>query len=945
VRPPGPTDPGAVSRRAALSLLAAGAASIAVGCKQPDEETVANVTLEELPYVKLPEGLVPGVTQRYATALPLAGYGRGALVTSFEGRPIKVEGNPLHPASLGATDVFAQAEILALYDPDRSQAIRAAGEISDWPTFELALRDRLAAEAAGQGSGLRLLSGRITSPTLLDQIEALLKAYPNMRWHMFEPTEDSDADAADAVYGKPLRLRPRFREAEVVVAFEADPLGSGPDQVRFGRELVDRRSQDRASARFYAVECGMTLTGAFADHRLAAPPDAIEAMVVALAAALGAPIARPELPPEHARFIDAAVKDLQAHAGQSLVLVGPALANAWALGVWINDRLNAPIDAFEVDPRQARAGTLAELADDLQNGKVETLVIMDSNPVAAAPGDLEFETRVDRAPFRVHLGSYYDETGAASTWHLPTPHPLESWSDIASPDGAVSIVQPLIRPLHESYSAHRLLAALTGEGEQRGSDYERIRAAWRGRWEEQDFDRRWRQALIDGVIADTAPKPVAKPGAKFPGWTPALSHGGMSAIFRADPSVFDGRFANNAWLQECPQPFSKAVWGNAVEMALEDASRLGIQEGDEVEVSAAKTSVSGPMRLSNGLAPGVIQLSLGYGRSHAGAIGDGIGFNVAVLRTTSSPWIGRDVSIRRIGPNGGLSPATAGLFALEGKAEELAPEREASARASPPPPMASFFPPWPTPVGDPYAWAMVIDTDACIGCNACVVACQSENNVPSIGPEEIGRGRDMHWLRIDAYDHAGPPDPRPVFQPVPCMHCEAAPCEPVCPVEASVHDHEGLNVQVYNRCIGTRFCQSNCPYKVRRFNWFGYADGQEYRSLGDPIVKAANNPDVSVRARGVMEKCTYCVQRISRARRLAERETRFIREGEVVTACQAACPTRAIHFGNLVDPNSTVSKLRRAPNHYVLLGDLGTRPRTTYLARLRNSNPELGGGA
>ena len=499
--------------------------------------------------------------------------------------------------------------------------------------------------------------------------------------------------------------------------------------------------------------------------------------------------------------------------------------------------------------------------------------------------------------------------------------------------------------MHESYSAHRLLATLAGEGEQHGSDYERIRAAWRSRWGEKDFDRRWRQALFDGVIADMAPKAVTKPGAKFPGWTPTPSHGGMSAIFRTDPSVFDGRFANNAWLQECPQPFSKALWGNAVEMAPEDANCLGIKEGDEVEIRSGAHSLFGPMRLSNGLAPGVLQLSLGYGRKHAGAIGDDVGFNVALLRTTSSPWISEGMSVRRIGSSGRLSPATAGLFALEGKAEELAPESEVGAEASSPAPTPSFFPPWPTPNGDPYAWAMVIDTDACIGCNACVVACQSEENVPAIGPDEISGGRDMHWLRIEAYDHGGPPDPRPLFQPVPCMQCEAAPCEPVCPVEASVHDHAGLNVQVYNRCIGTRFCQSNCPYEVRRFNWFGYVDGQEYRNLGDPIVKAANNPDVSVRTRGVVEKCTYCVQRISSARRLAERETRLIGEGEVVTACQAARPTRAFHFGNLVDPDSTVSKLRREPNHYVLLGDLGTRPRTTYLAKLRNSNPELGGGA
>ncbi|MBV9289555.1 MAG: 4Fe-4S dicluster domain-containing protein [Hyphomicrobiales bacterium] len=934
-----------MSRRAALELLAAGAAALAAGCKRPDEEIVANVTLEELPYVRMPEGLIPGVAQRYATALPLAGYGRGALITSFEGRPIKVEGNPRHPASLGATDVFAQAETLALYDPDRSQAIRIAGEISDWTAFEQALGNHLAGQTAIRGSGLRLLSGRITSPTLLDQIEGVLKAYPNTRWHMFEPTEESDADAAKAVYSKPLTLRPRLSDADVVIAFDADPLGYGPDQVRNGRALVDRRKRDRAAARFYSVESGMTLTGAFADHRLAARPDAIEAMVAALASTLGAPIPRPELPQDHARFLDVAARDLQARGRRGLVLVGPAMANARALGMWINDRIGAPIDPFDIDPRQAAAGTLASLADDIRSGKVGALIILDSNPVATAPGDLEFEALIERVPFRVHLGLYYDETAAASTWHLPTPHPLESWSDIAATDGAASIVQPLIQPLHPSYSAHRIVAALSGAGDQSQSDYERIRSGWRSRWGDRNFDERWRQALLEGVIADTALRPVPKPAAKFPGWNPSPQNGRMFAIFRPDASIFDGRFANNAWLQECPQPFSKAVWGNAVEMALEDAKRLGIREGDEVEVSAGKASLFGPMRLSNGLPPGVVQLSLGYGRKRAGAIGDGVGFNVAVLRTASSPWIARDVSVRRIGPNGHLPPAVAGLFALEGKAQELAPEIEVGAIASKPQPMASFFPTWPTTPGDPYAWAMIVDTDACIGCNACVVACQSENNVPSIGPDEVAWGRDMHWLRVDVYDHKGAPDPRPVFQPVPCMHCEAAPCEPVCPVEASVHDHEGLNVQVYNRCIGTRFCQSNCPYKVRRFNWFGYAAGQEYKNLGNALIKAANNPDVSVRDRGVMEKCTYCVQRISSARRLAERETRLIKEGEVVTACAQACPTRAIQFGNLRDPDSIVSNLRRAPNHYTLLGDLNTRPRTTYLAKVRNPNPEFGDGA
>ena len=932
-----------LSRRVALQALAAGAASLAAGCSKPDGTIVGEETLEELPYVRLPEGLVPGVTQRYATALPLAGYGRGVLVTSFEGRPIKVEGNPRHPASLGATDVFAQAEILSLYDPDRSQAIRLAGEISDGPAFETALRPRLERLRADGGATLRLLTGRITSPTLLDQIGKLKSAFPNMRWHAFEPSESGVLDAAQAVYGRPLILTPSLADADILVAFAADPLGPGPDQVRFGRTLADRRKRDRASCRLYAVESAISLTGAFADHRSAAPPDAIEAMIAALAAALGAPIPRQELPPDPARLVDAIAKDLQAHPGRGLVLVGPSLPNAAALGAWINDRLGAPVDGFDLNPGALAVGALAELAADIRAGQVETLAVVDSNPVATGPGDLDFETLIKRVPFRIHLGPYFDETAAASTWHLPAPHPLESWSDIAATDGVVSIVQPLIRPLHGSFSAHRLLAVLAGEPAQ--SDHDRVRATWRSRWGEQDFDARWREALVEGVVSGTAAPPIAKPPAKLPGWAPSgpPEPAGLTAIFCVDPSVLDGRFANNAWLQECPQPFSKSVWGNAIDMSVADAKRLGVEEGDELEVSEGGRSIFGPMRLSNGVAPGVVALSLGYGRTRAGAIGDGVGFNAAPLQRSDSPWVLRGVTIRKVGRNGRLPPSTAGLFALEGEAEKLAPVIDIGATTSASPPRASFNTPWPAPAGDPYAWGMVIDTGACIGCNACVVACQSENNVPAIGPDEVARGRDMHWLRIDVYDHGTAPASRPVFQPVPCMHCETAPCEPVCPVEASVHDHEGLNVQVYNRCVGTRFCQSNCPYKVRRFNWFGYGDGQEYRNLGDPLVKAANNPDVSVRARGVMEKCTYCVQRISRARRLAERETRLIADGEVTPACAAACPTKAIHFGNLIDPNSDVAVLRRSSDHYALLDELHTRPRTTYLARLRNPNAELGG--
>jgi molybdopterin-containing oxidoreductase family iron-sulfur binding subunit len=928
-----------LSRRHALQLLAGAGASFAAGCSQPDLNSVARGPRTELPYVDMPEGLLPGVPQHYATALPLAGYGRGVVVTAFEGRPTKVEGNPSHPASLGATDVFAQAEALSLYDPDRSQAIRISGEISNWPAFESAFRARLEEHGAAKGGGLRVLTGRVTSPTLLDQMAKLQTALPDMRWHVYEPTEGAEGEVARAVYGEALRLRPRLRDVDTLIAFDADPLGPGPDQVANARALSDGRRRDRASARLYSAEGVLTLTGAFADRRITAHPDAIEAMIAALAAELGASIAAPALPSGAGEFLAAAARDLKTRRGRGLVLVGPTLSPAaQAMGLWINDRLDAPVDAFvPIDPAR-EAGTLAALAEALRNGDVRTLITLDCNPVATAPGDLGFADLMLRASFRVHASLYFDETAAVSTWHAPTPHPLESWSDIASPDGAVSLVQPLIRPLWPSWSAHAILALMAGEPDQ--SDYERLRAAWRARWGADGFEARWRKALIDGVVGDKAPEPVRKPDATFRNWTAPTPAPGFTVVYAPDPSVFDGRFANNAWLQECPQPFSKGVWGNAIEMAVADAGRLDIREGDEVEIVAEGRRLTGPVRLANGLASGVLRIALGYGRSHAGRIGDGLGINAAILRASDSPWITRGASLRRVGADGRLPPAVAGLYALPGEARKLAPELAPGTALPLPAPKPSFNTPTPTPPGDPYAWAMSIDTDACIGCNACVVACQSENNVPSVGPDQIRMGRDMHWLRIDVYDHGDAQQPRPVFQPVPCMQCETAPCEPVCPVEASVHDHEGLNVQVYNRCVGTRFCESNCPYKVRRFNFFGYADGQEYSDLGDPLVKAVNNPNVSVRARGVMEKCTYCVQRISAARRLAERETRFIAEGEVVTACQAACPTQAIRFGNLADPKSAVSELRRDPRHYTLLEELHTRPRTTYLARVRNTDAE-----
>jgi Fe-S-cluster-containing dehydrogenase component len=576
----------------------------------------------------------------------------------------------------------------------------------------------------------------------------------------------------------------------------------------------------------------------------------------------------------------------------------------------------------------------------LRTGHLDTLMIVGCNPAYDTPGELSLAQHIASVPFSAHLGLYRDETAAHSTWHLPLSHVLESWSDIRAQDGTASIIQPLIRPLYDTRGAHDLLTFLGGGLS--ASSYDIVRAKWRSVAPHgEDFEDWWRQSLQDGVIANTAAATQSLPAAKLTRIAPARPSTGLVLTLAPDPSVFDGSVANNAWLQECPKPFSKQVWGNALHVAEADARAFGLVDGDVVGITAGKDAIEAPVLVQAGQATGTIAGTLGYGRTAAGTMGSRVGFDLYLARRVDSPWALTDVRLSRTASRQNIL-RTQHFFTLEGEADKLQPRFELAdllksdvglSKPGDNPPTL-----YPSHNYDTYEWAMVVDNAACTGCNACVIACQAENNVPIVGPDEIAEGRDMHWLRVDEYVVAG----RPGFSPVPCMHCEHAPCEPVCPVAASVHDSEGLNVQVYNRCVGTRFCQSNCPYKVRRFNFFGYADGQEYGSFGSEIVKAVFNPDVTVRGRGVMEKCTYCVQRISRARRTAEKENRAIRDGEVTTACQAACPTRAITFGNLADPQAEIHKRRDAPQSYALLGELGTRPRTTYLARLQNSNPDFG---
>jgi Fe-S-cluster-containing dehydrogenase component len=929
-----------MGRRDALKLFTAGLAASLAGCDKPNEEIV--------PYVEMPERLVPGLPLRFATTLPLSGYGRGVIVTSMEGRPIKVDGNPRHPASLGATDVFAEAAVLSLYDPDRSKTVRGANGVASWTSFEKAWLARVDKESARRGAGLRLVTGRVTSPTLKRQIDALLKLLPEARWYRYEPLgDDAAADGAVQAFGRPVTVIPRIADASVVFTFDADPLGPGPAQLHHARGFAARRlpAGDREPARIYALESSWTLTGASADHRLAQPPAAIHNAAIAMAAKLGAPLPSPPTSPELDRLIAAASADLEAHLGTAIVLAGPTLpAEVHALCHWINRRLQAPLDLIEpVDPvSTGHAAALSSLANELAAGAVETLILLDVNPVYNAPSALKLADAIRRVPFAVHAGAYDDETGAVCGWHLPLSHALESWSDLRAFDGTTSIVQPLIRPLHDTRTAHEILALL--QRQSGASSYVLVRESW-GERTSADFEAWWRQSLHNGVIENSAAQLLPTLEAKLPRIAPASRPDGITLVVKPDPSLWDGGFANNPWLQECPKPLTTELWGNALQIAPRDAVRLRLRTGDVVRVMVGSAAVETPVLVRDGQAARVAVLTTGYGRSRAGAIGTGVGCNAFQLRGREGGFEFDEADFVAVRQSGRVLTLQH-EFRIDGEPEDIFPIVSVQELSRLEPGDLEHDPDPPsiltTPQGnDPYAWAMVIDTSLCIGCNACVIACQAENNVPVIGPEEVARGRDMHWLRVDSYERGPKGQPRPGFQPVPCMHCEHAPCEPVCPVAASVHDGEGLNVQVYNRCVGTRFCEANCPYKVRRFNFFSYSGSEAYATLDAALWTAQRNPDVSVRGRGVMEKCTYCVQRISRARRTAEKENRSIADGEVVTACAAACPTRAIVFGNRNDAEAAVTVKRQDPRHYTLLGHLGTRPRTTYLARLRNANPDL----
>jgi MoCo/4Fe-4S cofactor protein with predicted Tat translocation signal len=936
-----------VGRRQFLKLMGASLALAGLNActRQPAEKIV--------PYVRAPEEIVPGEPLFFATAMPLSGVGMGLLVESHMGRPTKAEGNPEHPASLGATDAFAQASILGLYDPDRSQVVRNITEIRPWSAFLEAVRPKLAALHDRQGEGLRVLTGSVTSPTLASQLRELLAELPRARWHQYEPAVRDNARAgAQLAFGEPVSTRFRIEKADVIVALDADFLACGAGNLRYAREFTRRRRPPNEPAtmnRLYVVESTPTVTGASADHRLAMRSTDIEGFARALLATV-----RGEMPSDATaatrEWLVALSRDLQKHRGSSAVIIGDSQpASVHAIGHALNAALGnvgatvvytEPLDADPVDQMQS----LRDLVSDMDAGRVELLLILGGNPVYDAPVDLEFANRLAKVPLRVHLSLYDDETSELCHWHIPESHYLEAWSDVRAYDGTVTLIQPLIAPLYASKSPHELLAAISGRPDR--SAYDILRDVWKQRWAlaaEADFERTWRKALHDGVVPNTAApaKSVALRAAVPPAATPADA-ATLELVFRLDPTVYDGRFANLGWLQELPKPMTKLTWDNAALISPATAERLKLANEEVIELRSQGNTLRLPVWISPGHANDSVTVELGYGRRRAGNVGNGMGFDAYTLRTAAAPWFTTGLEIRKTGERYALA-STQLHHSMEGR-DLVRVALVDDYRGHPqvfhdmghaPGADETLYPPVHY---DGYKWGMAIDLSTCIGCNACVVACQAENNIAVVGKDQVSRGREMQWLRIDRYYRGDLDAPETYHQPVPCMQCENAPCELVCPVNATVHSAEGLNDMVYNRCVGTRYCSNNCPYKVRRFNFALWSNWTS------ETLKMGRNPNVTVRSRGVMEKCTYCVQRIDRARIQAKKENRDIRDGEVVTACQQACPAEAIVFGNLNDTNSRVAKLIAEPRNYALLAELNTRPRTTYLAALRNPNPELASG-
>jgi MoCo/4Fe-4S cofactor protein with predicted Tat translocation signal len=947
-----------VSRRGFLKLMGASMAlaGMTACTKQPFEPIV--------PYVKQPEELVPGRPLFFASAFTLGGYASPVLVESHMYRPTKIEGNSLHPASQGGTDVFAQASILDMYDPDRSQNVLYMGDISTWSALSASLQGPLSAQKAVNGAGIRILSRSFSSPTLADQMQQVLKLFPEAKWHFYEPVNRDNVYAgAQMAFGQPVETTYKFDAADVIVSLDADFLAAGfPGNTRYARDFAKRRDPDSEKmSRLYVIESTPSATGAKADHRVPTRASDVVGVAFALANLLGVETQFSGVgvtaKGDFGTLLMPLLKDLHNNGGSSLVIAGdhqPPVVHAFAHA--INAKLgNVGKTVFYSDPVLVDTAdhneSLKTLVSDMRGGKVDLLIILGGNPVYDAPADFGFVDALKNTniPIRVHLGLHNDETAELCQWHVNEAHYLEAWGDTRAYDGTVSIVQPLIAPLYSGKSAHEMISLLAGQPSTAGHDI--VQNYWKTKHSGADFDMWWRKAVEQGWIDGTTdtPKQLSTKATGFP--AASAPSGDIELNFRRDPSIYDGQFSNNAWLQELPNPMTKMTWDNPLLMGPKMAGDMGVKSGDMVLVELNGNSMKLPVWIQAGHPDKAVTVFLGYGRRLAGRSGTGAGFDVYPLRYSATPWF-TSAGVKISKTDGTYLLATTQGYQTMDTGETERPlvlvktleEYKKDPEFPDEKPTESLYPPFDYK-SQPYSWGMAIDLNSCIGCNNCIIACQSENNIAVVGKEQVIKGRHMHWLRVDAYYQGDRDNPKAYFQPVPCMQCENAPCELVCPVGATTHSTEGLNDMVYNRCVGTRYCSNNCPYKVRRFNFLKFED------FDTPQFKMMRNPDVTVRSRGVMEKCTYCVQRISQARIDSETaavragEDIKIKDGELQTACQQSCPANAIVFGNINDPNSQVSKWKAKSRNYSLLDDLNTRPRTTYLAEVRNPNPELESGS
>ncbi len=928
--------PQGVDRRSLLKVMAA---SLAMGgaaacTKQPKELIV--------PYVRQPENVIPGVPLFYATAMPTAGYARGLLVESHLNRPTKVEGNPDHPASLGATTYFEQASVLSLYDPDRSETVLNEGRLATWPEFTGHFSTKAQDLAARKGEGLAFLTGVITSPTLIDQLSGLISQWPAARWYVHEPSVNpAVASAARKIAGRNAFVAYDLSKADVVVSLESDFLNNGPAALAYARQFSARKAVDNGETplRLYAIEAAWSVTGSLADHHLPVKSSAVPAIAYQLAKACGVNAPDPEMAAP--AWLGAVAQDLQNSKGRCLVVPGEFQPESVHLAAHaINSGLGnvgSTVRIFEgVEPENTHS--IEELTSDLNNGKVEALIIFHQNPVYDAPASLNFEQAIRKAQLVVRLGQMFDETSRWSHWHIPEAHYLEGWSDSRAFDGTITIQQPLIEPLYGGKTAHEIVSILQGKPDL--SSHDIVKNYWQSQIK-NDFERTWETSLHDGWIAGSGVGTVNGHAVALPALE-AQAISGTEIVFRPDPTIGDGSWANNGWLQECPKPQSKMTWDNVIYVSPKNAAQLKVDKGYMLRVTVNGRTVEGPAWVLPGHAEDSFTVHFGYGRKNSGRVGTDIGYNAYLVQDANTRWVAsgsvqftgqqmRIANIQETQTMAGRNPVRMADIA-EYRQHPDFPTMEQEDK-----PLAKdntlYFPeefPY-----NGYKWGMAIDLNVCTGCSACIVACQAENNIAVVGKDQVARGRHMHWIRVDRYYNGDLDNPASYNQPVPCMHCEDAPCEVVCPVAATVHSQEGLNEMVYNRCVGTRYCSNNCPYKVRRFNFYLYSD------WNTPSLYGVRNPDVTVRSRGVMEKCSYCVQRIQEAKIESEKESRRVRRDEIKTACQQVCPTQAITFGDLNDKGSKVAKLQALPRVYGLLSDLNTRPRTKYLAHVRNPNEAL----